>query len=334
MAPSYDKKNVLVTGGAGSLGSFLCEALARKCHVICIDNFSTGTPANVQALMQQPNFELIRHDINEPLDLESHRELDRFHIRVHGVQEVYHLACPTSYTASEQYRLATMQTNSTGLRHILDVAAKHQAKFLLASTSDLYEPTDEPFISEDARCWNDHLLPQAAYTESKRFAETMVETYADIHHFPAKVVRLFRSYGPRMKIGDGLLVPEIIQAALSHQDLELPYSEDARLSLCYVSDVVDGLMKAMDHTLDFRVLNLGSDQETYLGLVVDQVLKLTGSTARIRFRSQGDGRVSPVPNIHKARQLIQWLPLVRFDEGLKLTIEYMRSKHHEVTFET
>jgi UDP-glucuronate decarboxylase len=170
MAPLYDKKTILVTGGAGCLGSYLCEALARKAQVICVDNFSTGTPANLQALLQQPNFELIRHDINEPLDLEAHRELERFHIRVHGIQEVYHLACPTSYVAANEYRLATMQTNSTGLRHILELTAKYRAKFLLASSSDVYEPSDEPYISEDARCWNDHLLPQAAYIESKRFA--------------------------------------------------------------------------------------------------------------------------------------------------------------------
>ncbi len=331
MAPSYDKKTVVVIGGAGSVGSFLCEALARKFQVVCVDNFATGTPANIQALLQQPNFELIRHDINEPLDLESHRELDRFHIRVHGVQEVYHLASPS---ATGPFRLATMQTNSTGLNHVLDLTARYKAKFLFVSTSDLYEPTDDAYISEDARCWNDHLLPDAPFIESKRFAETLVETYADIHHFPAKIVRAFRSYGPRMKVGDGLLIPEIVQAALKQQDLEIPYSEDARLSLCYVSDLVDGLMKAMDHSLDFRVINLGSDQETYLGLVVEQILKLTGSTARIRFRAQGDSRVSLVPNIHKARQLLQWLPLVRLDEGLKHLVEYARSKQHEVTFDT
>lgn len=330
MAPSYDKKTVLVTGGAGSVGSFLCEALARRAQVICVDNFATGTPANIQALLQQPNFELIRHDVTQPLDLESHRELDRFHIRVHGVQEVYHLASPSP---TGPFRLATMQAHSTGLAHVLDLTARYKAKFLFASTSDLYEPTDEPYVSEDARCWNDHLVPNAPFIESKRFAETMVETYADIHHFPAKIVRLFRSYGPRMKAGDGALLPEIVRAALAHQDLEVPYSEDARLSLCYVSDVVDGLMKAMDHGLDFRVINLGSDQETYLGLVVERVLKLTASTARIRFRSQGDTRVSLVPNIHKARQLLQWLPLVRLDEGLRQMVEYARSKQHEVSFD-
>ena len=333
MAPLYDKKTIVVTGGAGSLGSYLCEALVRRAQVICVDNFSSGTPANIQALMQQPNFELIRHDINEPLDLEQHRELDRFHIRVHGVQEVYHLACPTTYTATEPYRLATMQTNSTGLQNVLNMTARYEAKFVLASTADVYEPTDEPFVTEDARCWNDHLQPQAAYTESMRFAEALVETHSDIHRFPAKIVRLFRGYGPRMQVGDGHLIPEIIHAALSHQDLELPYSEDARFSLCYVTDLVDGLIKSMEHAQDFRILNIGSDQETYLGLVVEHVMKMTGTTARIRFRSQGDGRVSLVPNIHKARQLLHWLPLVRLNEGLKQTIEYMRSKHQESPFE-
>lgn len=330
MAPSFDKKTILVTGGAGFLGSHLCEVLARRAHVICVDNFSTGTPAYIQGLLQQPNFELIRHDINEPLDLEAHRELDRFQVRVHGIQEIYHLASPVAKHASERYRLATLQTQSTGFRHILELAARFQAKVLLVSSSTLYEQTGEAYVAEDARCWDDHLLPSSTYDESHRFAEAMLQAYADIHHFPAKIIRAFPAYGPRLKAGEGFLLPDLIRAALAHEDVELPQSEDTRLSLCYVTDLIDGVVKAMEHAMDFRVLNLGSDQEVRLGTVVEHILRLTGSTARIRFRAHETPIQASLPNIHKARQLLHWLPLVRLDEGLKRMIDYARSKHQEV----
>ena len=330
MAPSYDKKTVLVTGGAGFIGSHVCETLTRRAHVICVDNFSTGTPAHIQALLQQPNFELIRHDINEPLDLEAHRELDRFQIRVHGVQEIYHLASPVAKHASDRYRLATLQTHSTGFRHILELAVRYKAKVLLTSSSTLYEPTTETYVAEDARCWDDHLLASSVYDEAHRFSETMLQAYSDIHQFPAKIVRVFPAYGPRLRAGEGFLLPDLIRAAVAHEDLELPFSEDTRLSLCYVTDLADGLVKAMEHPHDLHVLNLGSDQEVRLGSVVEHVLQLTGSTARIRFRAQGSVAHAPLPNIHKARQTLHWLPLVRLDEGLKRMIEYARSKHQEV----
>ncbi len=323
-------KTVLVVGGAGFLGSHLCEALVAKTNVVCIDNFSTGTPANIQPLLQHPRFELIRHDMNEPLDLASHHELDRFQVRIHGIQEVYHLASPVAKTSFQEQKLATMRTASVGAFHIFELARAHEAKVLLVSTSALYADQNQPFLAEDDACASDHLGPYAAYDESKRFEETLLHTYAEVYHFPAKIIRLFRTYGPRMRLNEGYLLPEIIQAALAHRDLELPYSEDARLSLCYVHDVVEGLLRTMAHDLDFRVMNIGSDQELRLGMVVARILELTHSTARIRFTSQGETRVSSIPNLDKARQLLHWLPLTRLDDGLQKLIDYTRSKEHEV----
>lgn len=330
MALSSDRKTILVTGGAGFLGSHLCEVLVKQANVICADNFSTSTPASLRTLLQHPNFELLRHDINEPLDLATHHELDRFHVRVHGIQEIYHLACPVSKSSFDQYRLAMLQTNSIGMMNVMNLATQNKAKVVFGSTSALYEPFEELFVPEDARCWNDHLGQGAAYDEGKRFAETVLQTYVDIHGLSAKIVRLFRAYGPRMPIHEGNLLPDIIQAALMHHDLELPYSEDARFSLCYVTDVVDALVKVMAHSMDTRVINIGSDQEVRLGMVVERILHLTGSQARIRFQSGGKKSVSPIPNIDKARQLLHWLPLTRLDEGLKQMIDYSRSKHQEL----
>lgn len=326
--PSYERKTVLVTGGAGFIGSHLCEALVKRAHVICVDNFSTGTPAHLQGLLQHPHFELLRHDINGPLDLEEHRELDRFHVRVHGIQEIYHLACPVAEHSFEQVRLAVMQTGSTGWRNILELAARYKARVLFASSASLYEPTTEPFISEDARCWNDHLLPRAVYDESFRFGETMLHAYADMHRFPAKIVRLFQTYGSRMKMNEGHLLPDLIQAALTNEDMTLRYSEDMRLSLCHVTDVVDGLMKTMDHDMDFRVINIGSDQEVRLGALVEQIVRMTGTSARFSFHPEQEASKTPLPNIHKARQLLHWLPLVRLEDGLKGMVDYIRSTHH------
>ena len=329
MALSSERKTVLVTGGAGFIGSHLCEALVPRANVICVDNFSTGSPASLQGLLQHPHFEFLRHDIHEPLHLDEIHELERFHVRVHGIQEIYHLACPTSKSHADKYRLAVLETNSLGVKNVMELAVRYRAKVVFASTSSLYDASEEVFVAEDARCWNEHLSDEAAYVESKRFAETLVHTYGLVHQVPTKIARVFRTYGPRMQVDEGYLLPELIEAILAQQEYEVAYSEDARLSLCYVKDMVDGLVRAMEHPIEFRVINLGSNQEVRLGTVVERLLQLTGSTARIRFASHGSRQVAPVPNIDKARQVLHWLPLTRLDEGLKHMIEYARSTRQE-----
>ena len=323
-------KNILVVGGAGFLGSHLCEALVAGAHVVCMDNFCTSTPANIQPLLQHPRFELIRHDINEPFDLASHRELDRFHVRVHGIQEVYYLASPTAKHSFQAHKLTMMRTASVGLLHVLERVREYEAKFLLVSTSALYADQNQPFLSEDDPCVSDHLGPYAAYDESKRFEETLVHTHAEVCRLPGRIVRLFRTYGPRMRLNEGYLLPDMIQSALAHRDLELPFSEDACMSLCYVNDAIEGCIRTMGQELDTRVMNIGSDQEVRLGMVVARILELTHSTARIRFLREGVHRVSAVPNLEKARQLLHWLPLTRLDDGLLKMIDFIRSKEHEV----
>lgn len=331
--PLSDRKNILVTGGAGFIGSFLCEALVQTANVICVDNFSTGSQSNLHDLLQNPHFELINQDINQPLDLLAFPELERFQVRVHGIQEIYHLACPISKRNFQEFRIATLQTNSIGWRHVLELASSYQAKVLLASTSALYDAQDSSFLAEDDRCWADHLGPHGAYDESKRFAETMGQTYAEIYGFPLRIARIFRTYGPRMKINEGNLLPDIVNAALSEQDQILTFSEDARLGLCYVSDMVDGLIKLMDASVDVRVMNLGSDHEVRLATFVERVLQITGSSARVQF--QPDQMVPwqepALPNIDKARQVLHWLPLVRLEDGLKKMIAYARSERQRTS---
>ena len=331
--PVFSKKNILVTGGAGFIGSHLCDALVKDNHVICMDNFSTSSVSNIEHLLQNPNFEFINHDIVQPFDLADYPELDRFKIKFQGIQEIYHLACPISKRHFEDFKIAMVLTNSIGIKNVLDVAVSNQAKILFASSSSLYGPkrADHPYVSESDPCVLDHLTPYGSYDEGKRFSEAILYTYQDVYKVDVKIARVFRTYGPRMKLFDGNLLPDMINHALDGKDIELAFPEDARIGLCYVSDIVDGLVRHMNSSIDVTVLNLGSDQEQYLSSVAGQIIKLTDSTSRVRFEpTNGQLNEAGLPDIGKARQVLGWLPLVRVEDGLRRMIEYARS-HRQLT---
>lgn len=327
--PVFSRKNILVTGGAGFIGSHVCDALVKENHVICVDNFSTSSVANIEHLLQNPNFEFINHDIVQPFDLNDFPELDRFKIKFQGVQEIYHLACPISKRHFEDFKIATVLTNSIGIKNVLDIAVANQSKILYASSSVLYGPrrADQPFVSETDPCIFDHLSSAGAYDEGKRFSEAIMFTYQDVYGLDAKIARIFRTYGPRMKLFDGNLLPDIINNALEGKDIELPYQEDARMGLCFVSDIVDGLMRHMNSSVDVTVVNLGSDQDFLLSSVATQVIKLTESSSRVRFGpAPGRSTEAGLPDIGKARQVLGWLPLVRLEDGLRRMIDYSRAQ--------
>ncbi len=333
--PIFERKNVLVTGGAGFIGSHLCERLLKDSHVICVDNFITSGVANIDHLLQEPNFEFINHDIIKPLDLNALPELDRFKLKFQGIQEIYHLACPISKRHFDDYKIATVLTNSVGIKNVLDLAVMYGAKMLYASSSVLYGPrrSDKASYDERDECRLDHLTTRGAYDEGKRFSEAIMQTYADVYGLDVKIARIFRTFGPRMKIFDGNLIPDMVLHALDGQDIVLTGDEETRVSLAYVSDIVDGLHRLMSTPLDITLVNLGSDQETRLVKVAQTVLELTGSLSRIRFDTPDPGYVEPgLPDITRAREVLGWIPLVRLEDGLKKMVDFTRSHRHQITF--
>lgn len=333
-SPVIHRKNIVVTGGAGFIGSHLCDVLVRDAHVICVDNFSTSSVANIEHLLQNPHFEFINHDIVQPFDLAAFPELERFDIRIQGIQEIYHLACPISKRSFEHFRVATVLTNSVGIKNVLDIAVAHKAKVLYASSSALYGPrrAEHPFVSETDPCVIDHLTPSGAYDEGKRFSEAILQTYADVYGLDVKMARVFRTYGPRMKISDGNLLPDLINAALDGRDLVLSAPEDARLSLCYVSDLIDGLIRHMNSPIDVTVVNVGSDEDLLLSALAEQIIRAVGNPVRVQFEAgETSFQEAPLPAVLKARQTLRWVPLIRLEDGLSRMIEYARSRRQQET---
>jgi UDP-glucuronate decarboxylase len=325
MPPVFEKKNILVTGGAGFIGSHLCERLLAEGRVICVDNFVTSQESNIDLLLKNPDFEFIRHDVNVPFDLESFPELARFKIKFQGIQEIYHLACPTSPKKFDQYRMQTLIANSLAMKNVLDVAVRYHAKFLQASASVVYGPRpadNHPYHESDEGAVN-ALSPRACYDEGKRYAETMCETYRAVHGLDVKIARIFRTYGPRMVLFDGQMIPDFITSALDGKDVVIYGDETFTTSLVYVADVVDGMMKLMQAPADIGPVNFGSDQDLRLIDVASRIIEMTGSASRITFE-EPLLFMTPLglPDISKARDRLAWIPLVRLDEGLKRAIDY------------
>ncbi len=331
LQPIFERKNILVTGGAGFIGSHLCELLVKDAHVICVDNFITSSLSNIDHLLRNPNFEFINHDIIQPLDLDSLTELERFKVRFQGIQEIYHLACPISKRYFDDFKIATVLTNSIGVKNVLDIAVKYHAKMLYASSSVLYgsrQPGKTQYVETD-ECHIDHLTPRGAYDEGKRFSEAILQTYTDVYGLDVKIARIFRTYGPRMKLFDGNLIPDMVLSALDNKDIVIAGDEDARTSLCYVTDVVDGLSRLMSTPIDVTLLNLGSDQDLRLTSVAQEIMRLTGSGSRVRFEPPFAHYIEAgLPDITRAREILGWMPLMRLEDGLRQMIDYSKSHKH------
>lgn len=323
--PIFDKKNVIVTGGAGFIGSHLCEKLLQEAKVICMDDLSNSSIHNIEHLLQYPDFEFIKTDVNKPIDLAAFDELDKFKVRYQGVQEIYHLACPTSPKNFEAKKMHSLWANSSAMISTLDLAVKYRAKYVFASSSVVYGPprtAQQVFNEEDEGIVN-HLSPRGCYDEGKRFAETCVETYRQFHGLDGKIARIFTTYGPRMPLDVGLLIPDFIVNALDRKDLVIYGSGDMAQSLCYVTDMVDGLVRLMHTGPEVSLVNLGHDRVFRMDEVAQAIISITDSGSQIAYE---DPLVfltkKGIPNLQRAKTLLNWIPVVTIEDGLRRTVDY------------
>ena len=323
----FDKKNVLVTGGAGFIGSHLCDELIKTCKVICLDNFSTGNEKNIDHLLAESDFVFLRHDITEPIDLGSLPELQKFKIQFQGLQEIYHLACPTSPINFEKNKIATLLANSYGMKNTLDLAVKYKAKFLHFSSSVVYGSRRDgnKKVTEDNIGLVDFLSERSSYDEGKRFAETMLLNYRQAHNIDAKIFRVFRIYGPRMKLDEGLMIPDFISNALDNKDLMILGDKNFSSSFCYVSDVVDASLKIMETDLT-GPLNIGSDVDVNITDIAQKIINALESKSKIIYADKLLF-MTPLclPDIAKARNDLGWMPVVTLEKGLEKTIDDLRA---------
>jgi len=304
-------KKILVTGGAGFLGSHLCERLVKEGHhVLCVDNYFTGSKKNIEHLLDYKNFEVIRQDICFPLYVE--------------VDEIYNLACPASPGAYQWDPIQTMKTSVLGAYNLLGLAKRTGAKILQASTSEIYgDPEVHPQAEE---YWGNvnTIGIRSCYDEGKRAAETLFMDYWRQHSVNIKIVRIFNTYGPRMMTDDGRVVSNFIVQALSNKPVTVYGSGLQTRSFCYVDDLIDGMMKMMDSSDDIiGPYNLGNPGEFTMMELAEKVIKLTGSESIILQQPlPQDDPKQRRPDITKAKNHLQWEPTIDLEEGLKKTIAY------------
>jgi len=320
----FDKKNVVVAGGAGFIGSHLCDELIKNCKVICIDNFVSGSERNIDHLLANPDFIFINHDLSQPIDLENIEALKRFKVEFQGIQEIYNLACPMSPKNFLKNRLATIFANSYVVKNLLDLTVKYNAKFLHFSSSVVYGPRNdsdrEYKVKESDLGLVEHLSSRGAYDEGKRFAETMVFNYREEFKIDARIIRLFRIYGPRMEAEDDQMIPDFINNALDGKDLVLAGDENFSSSFCYIEDAIDAIFKFMNSNLS-GPMNIGSDVDVKLIDFVNLIIKETKSSSQIIYENRKLFFSELIlPDIRLAKNELNWMPVVTLENGIKKTI--------------
>ena len=305
------RKRVLVTGGAGFLGSHLCERLLADANdVVCVDNFFTGTKDNIAHLLLNPHFDLIRHDVTFPLYVE--------------VDEIYNLACPASPIHYQYDPVQTTKTSVHGAINMLGLAKRVKAKILQASTSEVY---GDPHVHPQTEDYWGHVNPigsRSCYDEGKRCAETLFFDYFRQHKLRIKVARIFNTYGPRMHPSDGRVVSNFIVQALNGNPITVYGNGSQTRSFCYVDDLIEGLMRLMATPESFTgPLNVGNPTEFTILELANKVIELTGSKSEIVFKPlPSDDPVQRQPDITLAKEVLKWSPSISLDQGLRKAIEY------------
>jgi len=308
------QKRILVTGGAGFLGSHLCDKLINYGYdVICLDNFFTGSKKNIYHLLDKPNFEFIRHDVTFPIYLE--------------VDEIYNLACPASPIYYQKDPIQTTKVNVLGSINMLGLAKRIKAKILQASTSEIYgDPEEHP---QKETYWGrvNPIGPRSCYDEGKRCAETLFFDYYYQNNVNIRVIRIFNTYGPKMSTDDGRVVSNFIIQALQNEDITIYGDGSQTRSFCYVDDMIGGILSMMNGPDDFvGPLNLGSTDECTILELAEKIIALTGSKSKISYHPlpQNDP-ARRKPDTSLAEEKFNWQPRVKIEEGLEHTIEYFKS---------
>jgi len=310
----HNQKRILITGGAGFLGSHLCDRLIAEGHdVLCLDNFFTGSKKNISHLLGKPNFELIRHDLVQPIFIEA--------------DEIYNLACPASPIHYQYNPVKTVKTSVMGSINMLGLAKRIKAKILQASTSEIYgNPSVHP-QKEDYWGNVNTIGPRSCYDEGKRCAETLFFDYHRQNGVNIRVVRIFNTYGPRMHPNDGRVVSNFIVQALKNQEITVYGDGSQTRSFCYSDDMIEGILQMMNGPDDFiGPINLGNPYESGILQLAELIIKLIGSRSKIIFKQlPQDDPLHRQPDITLAKERFNWRPKIDLDEGLKRTIEYFRT---------
>ncbi|MCK4907389.1 MAG: SDR family oxidoreductase [Spirochaetes bacterium] len=305
---------VLVTGGAGFIGSHLCEYLLNKEEeVICLDNFFTGSKKNIAHLMSNSNFELIRHDIVKPITIE--------------IDHIYNLACPASPVHYQYNPLKTIKCSTVGMVNILGLAKRCKARILQASTSEVYgDPLEHP---QNEKYWG-HVNPigiRSCYDEGKRVAETLCMDYKRQNNLDIRIIRIFNTYGPRMQKDDGRVVSNFIVQALQNKPLTIYGEGQQTRSFQYVSDLVEGMYKMMNQDGFYGPVNLGNPDEFSIMELAEKVIEMTGAKSKIEYKElPSDDPQRRRPDISLAKEKLSWQPVVKLEDGLKKTIEYFKGQ--------
>jgi len=308
------QKRILITGGAGFLGSHLCDRLVAEGHdVLCLDNFFTGSRKNISHLLGKPNFELVRHDLVHPAFLE--------------VDEIYNLACPASPIHYQYNPVKTVKTNVIGAINMLGLAKRVNAKILQASTSEIYGNPNVHPQKEDYWGNVNTIGIRSCYDEGKRCAETLFFDYHRQNKVNIRVIRIFNTYGPRMHPNDGRVVSNFIVQALANKEITIYGDGKQTRSFCYVDDLIEGMIRMMNGPDDFvGPVNLGNSDEFSILDLAKMIIKLTGSQSKIIFKPlPQDDPLQRKPDITLAKKRLDWEPKLGLEEGLKKTIEYFRA---------
>lgn len=306
-------KRILVTGGAGFLGSHLCRRLLREgCDIICADNLFTGSKDNIFDLMQNPHFEFIRHDVTQPLYVE--------------VDQIYHLACPASPPHYQYNPVKTAKTSVFGAVHMLGLAKRVRARVLLASTSEIY---GDPLVHPQPESYRGNVSTtgiRSCYDEGKRMAETLFFDYHRQNEVDIRVIRIFNTYGPCMNTADGRVVSNFIVQALKNENITIYGSGQQTRSFCYVDDLIEGMIRMMENDGFIGPVNLGNPAEFTILELAETIIRLTGSSSGIVYMPlPDDDPIKRKPVIDLAEQKLGWKPSVSLEQGLEKTIQYFKS---------